>query len=373
MLRRTSLADRSNNLTPSKSFLPPPPSLLPTNSIPYSYKSLSNGHPRTSAVFAVRPTQTAPSSPPHETISSQEPDDLSLPELVKDSLRLLSACTPFDIRLKRDTTIQARLFLFDSHQRHPSPGGATEYELRVFSEYPIGSSNVHANITSLVRQMNSDAKPTSSTDDSQSIKSPYRSLEYRTKPATDDSANHWHTLSDLLTERVRSFKELPNKTLLPEPQLDPKQSKLPSVRAALSKRKSGSIEMNGNHKFPLSKRLRANAPQADTHPSSIPLLILRCSECHQVLEDTHFVQCPSTSEHRYCFPCCKTFIKKQAGEKEIYCPSGLKCPLVGSTNIPWAFMQTEIETILSTRSPSPPPQKASSPCSAPTVKQEADT
>jgi hypothetical protein len=30
---------------------------------------------------------------------------------------------------------------------------------------------------------------------------------------------------------------------------------------------------------------------------------------------------------------------------EVYCPSGKKCPLVGS-NVPWAFMQGEIATIL---------------------------
>ena len=369
ILRRTSLIDRFNNLTPTKTLLPPtapPPSFLSSNGgTHHPYKSLSNGHHRTSTSFVSRPTHSSSSSspPPHESISSQEPDDLSLPELVKDSLRLLTSSTPFDIRLKRDPTIQARLFLFDSHQRHTSTGGTNEYELRIFSEYPIGSSNVHANIHSLIRQMTNDLKPNTPIDEQQlTSKNPYKALEYRVKSSNEATNGHWHVLNDLLHERVRSFKELPSKNLLPEAYLDPKYAKLPSIRPTFSKRKHQEFDLGCINKYRLSKRLR---PQHE----SMPLLILQCSDCHQTLEDTHFVQCPSHSEHRYCFSCCKHFIKKQTGEKEIYCPSGLKCPLLGSTNIPWAFMQTEIETILHTRSPSPP--KTMSPTVV-TVKQETE-
>ncbi|CAF2603020.1 unnamed protein product [Rotaria sp. Silwood2] len=371
MLRRTSLIDRSNNFTSSKTLLPISTSFLPTNGIPYPYKSLSNGQHRISTSFNNRPSYlSSSSSPSNEATSTQEPDDLSLPELVKDSLRLLTSSTPFDIRLKRDPTIQARLFLFDSHQRHTSTGGSNEYELRIFSEYPIGSSNVHANINSLYRQMNADVKQSPSTDDNQSIKNPYKALEYRIKSTTtDETINNWHLLNDLLHERVRSFKELPNKNLLPEIYLDLKQTKLPSIRQTISKRKHNDNDINSINKYRLSKRLRTHQQINESLPTSIPLLILQCSECHQALEDTHFVQCPSISEHRYCFLCCKNFIKKQTGEKEIYCPSGLKCPLVGSTNVPWAFMRTEIETILNTRSPSPP--KINSPSTL-TIKQETE-
>lgn len=365
ILRRSSLVDRFNNLTPSKTLLPPS-----TSSTFLPYKPPLNGHSRTFPSFNTRSTHSSSLSPPNELISSssQEPDDLSLPELVKDSLRILTSSVPFDIRLKRDSTIQARIFLFDSHQRHSSTDGPHEYELRIFSEYPIGSSNVHANIHSLYRQMNADVKGTSSNDDNQSNKSPFKALEYRVKTSTDETTttSHWHLLNDFLYERIRSFKELPNKNLLPEVHLDPKHSKLPLVRQTLSKRKQNDFEFTNNfHKYRSTKRIRPH----QTNSPSVPLVILRCSECHQALEDTHFVQCPSMSEHRYCFQCCKNFIKKHTSEKEIFCPSGLKCPLVGSVNIPWAFMQTEIETILHTRSPSP--QKTNSPTTL-TVKQEAE-
>ncbi|XP_028844975.1 interferon regulatory factor 2-binding protein 2-A [Denticeps clupeoides] len=77
-------------------------------------------------------------------------------------------------------------------------------------------------------------------------------------------------------------------------------------------------------------------------PSSMPLC---CTLCHERLEDTHFVQCPSVPSHKFCFPCSRESIKQQGATGEVYCPSGEKCPLVGS-NVPWAFMQGEIATIL---------------------------
>ena len=72
---------------------------------------------------------------------------------------------------------------------------------------------------------------------------------------------------------------------------------------------------------------------------------LKCTLCQERLEDTHFVQCPSVSDHKFCFPCSRESIKRQGAGAEVYCPSGKKCPLLGS-NVPWAFMQGEIVTIL---------------------------
>lgn len=76
--------------------------------------------------------------------------------------------------------------------------------------------------------------------------------------------------------------------------------------------------------------------------AAVPLC---CTLCRERLEDTHFVQCPSVPSHKFCFPCSRESIKQQGATGEVYCPSGEKCPLVGS-NVPWAFMQGEIATIL---------------------------
>ena len=73
--------------------------------------------------------------------------------------------------------------------------------------------------------------------------------------------------------------------------------------------------------------------------------VLKCTLCNEQLEDVHFVQCPSVSEHKFCFTCSRESIKQQGVGSEVYCPSGEKCLLTGS-NIPWAFMQNEIAAIL---------------------------
>lgn len=79
--------------------------------------------------------------------------------------------------------------------------------------------------------------------------------------------------------------------------------------------------------------------------SSAQGTLLCCTLCRERLEDTHFVQCPSVQHHKFCFPCTRGFIRSQGQGGEVYCPSGERCPLAGST-VPWAFMQGEISTIL---------------------------
>ncbi|XP_050538578.1 interferon regulatory factor 2-binding protein 1 [Daktulosphaira vitifoliae] len=101
--------------------------------------------------------------------------------------------------------------------------------------------------------------------------------------------------------------------------------------------------------------LETGTPTVPLVPPAVPLTnasanasnvaTLKCTLCQERLEDTHFVQCPSVPHHKFCFPCSRDSIKRQGAGSEVYCPSGEKCPLANS-NVPWAFMQGEIATIL---------------------------
>lgn len=97
---------------------------------------------------------------------------------------------------------------------------------------------------------------------------------------------------------------------------------------------SGGVEPHGS--------VSQSVPDSPAAPGPAPLC---CTLCHERLEDTHFVQCPSVSLHKFCFPCSRQSIRQQGAGGEVYCPSGERCPLVGAS-VPWAFMQGEIATIL---------------------------
>lgn len=117
--------------------------------------------------------------------------------------------------------------------------------------------------------------------------------------------------------------------------------------------------------------------------------MLSCTLCHERLEDTHFVQCPSVQGHRFCFPCTRVYIQSRRADGEVYCPSGERCPLDNTANSPpWAFMQGEVTTILGSGAPGPAsipaPAAAAAPGPSPapqppstagdvTVKKERET
>ncbi|GCC16368.1 hypothetical protein chiPu_0022196 [Chiloscyllium punctatum] len=310
------------------------------------------------------------------------------PAAVRDSLLGLSDCAPFPLRLRAEPSLQARVLAFDAAERCPDRA----LELRLFIEYPSGSGAVHSGVAEAVRHMLADS--------AKEAQAPgLECLEYERRPGAGD----WRPLSHLLTEAARLFKEAVPADLLPEPHAEPGLSRPPpppttSRPSGPARRRKASPEPEackglppgepqawppeghspaGSSADPLlpkeavhsttappgQRRLTSRnggevEPGAEPPPpqppppaapsagapdsSSSPLC---CTICHQRLEDTHFVQCPSVPGHKFCFPCSRESIKSQGANGEVYCPSGEKCPLIGS-NVPWAFMQGEIATIL---------------------------
>ncbi len=108
------------------------------------------------------------------------------------------------------------------------------------------------------------------------------------------------------------------------------------------------VHVTTNPPPPLSLGSAVPSPACQTATLTIqnhtppPTSVKQCLLCQKTLEDTRFVQCPSTPPHKFCFGCSRDSIKKQSeSSSDVYCPSGMKC--VWSTT--WAFTEQEISTI----------------------------
>ncbi|XP_019327992.1 PREDICTED: interferon regulatory factor 2-binding protein-like [Aptenodytes forsteri] len=326
-----------------------------------------------------------------ESLRNRAEEWASKPKIVRDTLLTLAGCTPYEVRFKKDHALLGRVFAFDAVSK---PG--MDYELKLFIEYPSGSGTVFSSASGVAKQMYQDCMK----DFGRGLSSGFKYLEYEKKHGSGD----WRLLGDLLPESVRFFKELVGADMLPQPYLDASCPMLPtalvslpgpgagngqspmaalmsvadtlgnahspkdgsSVHSTTSTRRNSSSPVspasvpgqrrlasrNGDMNLQVAPPPPSAHPAMDqVHPQNIPDSPMAnsgplcCTICHERLEDTHFVQCPSVPSHKFCFPCSRESIKAQGATGEVYCPSGEKCPLVGS-NVPWAFMQGEIATIL---------------------------
>lgn len=348
-----------------------------------------------------------------ESLRNRQEEWASRPKAVRDTLLALSACTPFDVRFKKDHGLVGRVFAFDAAAK-----SGAEFELKIFIEYPSGSGAVFSSASGVAKQMYQDCMK----DFGRGLSSGFKYLEYEKKHGSGD----WRLLGDLLPESLRFFKEAVGEEMLPQAHTDTSFPLLPHGRALSSgrpgqrKRKTSpepdsaeepqrqqwisgqaeALKLSAAGSFSSGRSSPPEAPSpmaalvsaADAlgnpyspnkdrdsvhstssrqnsspvspaslsgqrrlpeqpHPPNVPDSPaansgpLCCTICHERLEDTHFVQCPSVPGHKFCFPCSRESIKAQGASGEVYCPSGEKCPLLGS-NVPWAFMQGEIATIL---------------------------
>ncbi|NXA18227.1 I2BPL factor, partial [Ibidorhyncha struthersii] len=284
-----------------------------------------------------------------ESLRNRAEEWASKPKIVRDTLLTLAGCTPYEVRFKKDHALLGRVFAFDAVSK---PG--MDYELKLFIEYPSGSGTVFSSASGVAKQMYQDCMK----DFGRGLSSGFKYLEYEKKHGSGD----WRLLGDLLPESVRFFKELVGADMLPQPYLDASCPMLPTALVSLPRPGAGAGGAQGTaaaSRGPGGGGGGGVAPPPPSahpamdqvHPQNIPDSPMAnsgplcCTICHERLEDTHFVQCPSVPSHKFCFPCSRESIKAQGATGEVYCPSGEKCPLVGS-NVPWAFMQGEIATIL---------------------------
>ncbi len=413
----TSPASQARRPESARSSYPPPPPPPPprslhdfrTSTTTSLHESMLRAGPPRHLVPPIRGSSHAPpiNGPINGSKRSGDYADDDPPH-IRDTLLSLTAATPFDVRFKKDPALMARVFAFDAAIKVGS-----ECELKVFMEYPIGSSNVYSSACSVAKQMYHEYTGTKSaaTMPPMSASAAAKYLEYEMKHGQGD----WRMLADLITDSVRFFREAVNKDLVPcgagRSLLQPPRGLPPLPPPGLlalhhhhqqqlfnnsRKRKVSSspdppdssdgppakLLDNGESAFKRQQWMQSqaealkltlssscssplsNPSPPDTAPagrqsspsapppassasstSSATAENLKCTLCTERLEDTHFVQCPSIPEHKFCFPCSKESIKRQGVGHEVYCPSGNKCPLLGS-NIPWAFMQGEIVTIL---------------------------
>lgn len=304
---------------------------------------------------------------------------------IQDTLNTLSKSPPFRVRFSKDHSLHGRVIAFDAVCR------GSDYELKVFIEYPIGSGTVFQSASGAGRQMYGEFRERLGIGGGfrGASSNGYKDLEFERVYGEDN----WRVLGELLTEEVRFFRGPVKKDLLPTPFLDPKFPNLPpatlnATRGFLRnnllnrKRRSSNEEAaaegevrkekrleNGeslhsptaNHspksaKSPTSPTHQASSPRTNGHatsptsphnsPSPMQQDVMQCLLCHRTLEDTRFVQCPSQPLHKFCFSCSKDSIKTQSeASSDVYCPSGMRCLVQGSST-PWAFMEQEITTIL---------------------------
>ena len=301
---------------------------------------------------------------------------------IQETLNVLSKSPPFRVRFSKDHSLIGRVIAFDAVCR------GSDYELKVFVEYPIGSGTVFQSASGAGRQMYGEFRERLGIGGGfrGASSNGYKDLEFEKAFGDED----WRVLGELLTEEVRFFRGAVKKELLPQPFVDPQHPNVPpanmsSTRGFLKnnllnrKRKSSNEEESDT-----KKKLMENGISDDGHASPSPRGVdqplspadsnsagspshtnsvssphsppttnekkspepMECLICHKALDDTRFVQCPSMGPHKFCFSCSRDSIKQQvSSSKDVYCPSGLKCLVQGSST-PWAFMEQEISTIL---------------------------
>ena len=358
------------------------------------------------------------------------------PPIVRDILTVLNSCVPFIVRFNKDHSLKGRVFSFEAIRK------TTDYELRIYTEYPIGSNSVYQSASGASRQMYGEYRERMNIGRGRigASSNGFRDLEYERIP----NSGQWLLLGELLPDLVRYLKAMPDPRYLPQavnfPNMPPpplprcntsKYTRMKRVKVDEEQKSENNckkiclekdrLSWTGNelwmqqpifgNRLPLHadalsvysqlnlanlKTDSAFSPTSSTAASTLPSVPVQtsalttattltsadtiartlaavapteavktepstpkpedstatspaaadinCMNCQGLLEGSDFVQCPSVFSHKFCFTCTRKSIKEML-PGDVCCPSGLKCPLKGTTS-PWTFMSEEIKTIL---------------------------
>ena len=149
------------------------------------------------------------------------------PPIVRDILTVLNTCVPFIVRFNKDHSLKGRVFSFEAIRK------TTDYELRIYTEYPIGSNSVYQSASGASRQMYGEYRERMNIGRGRigASSNGFRDLEYERVP----NSGQWLLLGELLPDLVRYLKAMPDPRYLPQSVSFPNMPPPPLPRCNTSK------------------------------------------------------------------------------------------------------------------------------------------
>uniref|UniRef100_A0A8W4FEM4 Interferon regulatory factor 2 binding protein like n=1 Tax=Sus scrofa TaxID=9823 RepID=A0A8W4FEM4_PIG len=300
-----------------------------------------------------------------ESLRNRAEEWANKPKMVRDTLLTLAGCTPYEVRFKKDHSLLGRVFAFDAvskpaaslrkRKASPEPPDSAEGALKLGEEQQRQQWMANqSEALKLTMSAGGFATPGHAAGGPPPPPPPLGPHSNRTTPPESAPQNGPSPMAALMSvaDTLGTAHSPKDGSSVHSTTASARRNSSSPVSPASVPGQRRLASRNGDLNLQVAPPPPSTHPGMDqVHPQNIPDSPMAnsgplcCTICHERLEDTHFVQCPSVPSHKFCFPCSRESIKAQGATGEVYCPSGEKCPLVGS-NVPWAFMQGEIATIL---------------------------
>ena len=151
---------------------------------------------------------------------------------------------------------------------------------------------------------------------------------------------HGSTVSQLAgghnSNSMRESTNSPSELILPpNPLLAMSAAVFSAESAHQQQQRNGASLSRGNPRrssvLDLANSAVSERPQLASPPVPVrrsPPVVVKCRICQKIIDNANYIQCPSVSEHRFCFRCCKEMVSKATEESPATCPSGERWVLI---------------------------------------------